>query len=177
MAALRAHALPHAGPGPRRQGPGSGDAGAPHGDLGRRVPLRPRGMLTAGRPPPAPPARAGGAVAAAEHGVAGAWARGASQGADVEELLRMRRLLAEKLGAAGGLGERPIRGGAGRAQGEPATEPRPPRVSQRPPSSIVEASGCSRGASSSGSASSSPQESPRRVARALLRDGLAYVVR
>jgi len=140
MATLRAHAArSHTSQGCWRQvqrphverelyrGPGSTDA--LREDIERRV-LQLRGVLTASRPPAPTPKRMSESAT----------------GSDVEELLKIKRLLAEKLGEA------------------------------RPAQSSQEKSGCSRSPLSSRSMCSSSQESPRPVARVLMKDGLAYVI-
>ncbi|CAK0864008.1 unnamed protein product [Prorocentrum cordatum] len=145
--------------GTRRRAEASGNAGALHGDLERQA-LQLRSMLAASRPAAAAPARASRAATATAHGKVG-------EGPRVEELLLMRRLLAEKLEERHTPSEPESSGPRMRAS----------KMAERSVSSSEEVSGWSRRSTASQSMSLSPPESPMPVARVLVKDGLAYVVR
>jgi len=164
MAALHATALRSCtGQGPWRQAKGS-DTDALRGDPERQ------------------------ATFGAMHGTRSTWACGARGGTDVEELLHMKRLLAEKLEEHRPPCEqhKPIPGMllSKAAQRTPSSIEEASwcsRSSSSPrsitPSNIEEVSWCSRSSSSPGSLSSSPHRAQWPVARVLLKDCLAYVVR
>jgi hypothetical protein len=108
------------------------------------------------------------ATTTATHSTRNVGAGNVSEGSDVEELLQMKRLLAEKLGEA-----HP----AQPKQGKPFHLLPLSKTVLRTPSGIEEDSGCGTSTPSTPSMCSSRQESPRPLARVLVKDGLAYVVR
>jgi hypothetical protein len=108
------------------------------------------GVLAAGRPPATTPTLA----------------REAAPGSDVRELLQIKRLLAEKLGETRPAQSKEVKPFHGLMLSKTAL---------RTPSTL-EDEGCTSPPSSR-SMCSTPQESPKPVARVLMKDGLAYVVR
>jgi len=138
-------------------------------DLERQVLLL-HDILTVGRPATTVRTAAGEAANIATMAPEDAHPRcSREEGSDIKELLHMKRLLAEKLGEARVEKPHQVKPFHGLLLNKTVLSP----------SCILEeaSTACTRTPPSSRSACSSPQESPKAVARVLMKDGLAYVVR